>query len=262
MNAKARRNAWKNALYPLAAIALFLAIWEGAVYVFKVPKYLLPPPSEVLTEIAKNAPTLLRHGAATVSIILVAFTASSIFGIALALAISFSPVFRRMVYPIVVFSQVIPKIALAPLFVIWFGFGFAPKVLIAILVSFFAVVIQASVGFTSIRPEPIRVALSMGATSWQLFTKVRLPHALPNIFAGLKMAMASSAIGAIVGEFIASQQGLGYLVLVANGEMNTSLAFAGMLLLSLVGIFLYFSVEVVERLATGWHTAQRAQTAA
>src|SRR4029077_14045350 len=102
----------------------------------------------------------------------------------------------------IVFSQLIPKIALAPLFVIWFGFGFLPKVLIAFLLSFFAIVIQSTVGFTSIRPEQIRVVQSMGAGTWALFPKGRLPHALPNIFAGLKMAMASSAIGAIVGEFI------------------------------------------------------------
>jgi NitT/TauT family transport system permease protein len=252
-----RRGAWRNVAYPALAIALFLLSWEAAVYLFKVPPYLLPPPSRVFAEIANNGPMLLKHAVATTSIILAAFTASTLLGIPLALAISFSPTCRRIVYPIIVFSQVIPKIALAPLFVIWFGFGFLPKVLIAILVSFFAVVIQSIVGFTSIRPEPIRVALTMGASPLDLFLKVRLPHALPNIFAGLKMAMASSAIGAIVGEFIAAQRGLGYLVLVANGEMNTSLAFAGMLLLSLIGVVLYFCVETVERLSTGWHAAQR-----
>lgn len=262
MNALARRNAWRDVLYPLVAIVLFMVIWETAVYAFRVPKYLLPAPSQVFQEIWNNGSVLLKHGTATVTIILVAFTVSTCLGIPLALAISFSPVFRRIVYPIIVFSQVIPKIALAPLFVIWFGFGFLPKVLIAILVSFFAVVIQSIVGFTSIRPEPLRVARSMGAGPVVLFLKVRLPHALPNIFAGLKMAMASSAIGAIVGEFIASQQGLGYLVLVANGEMNTSLAFAGMLLLSLMGVVLYFSVEIVERLTTGWHVSQQSQLSA
>lgn len=262
MSSRARRNAWRNALYPLVAIGVLLLCWEGAVWVFKVPPYLLPPPSRVFAEIWNNAAVLAKHARATLTIILVAFTASTCLGIPLALAISFLPLFRRIVYPIIVFSQVIPKIAIAPLFVIWFGFGFLPKVLIAILVSFFAVVIQSIVGFTSIRPEPIRVARSMGAGPLALFLKVRLPYALPNIFAGLKLAMASSAIGAIVGEFIASQQGLGYLVLVANGEMNTALAFAGMLLLSLIGVVLYFGVEVVERLTTGWHTAQQGQATA
>jgi NitT/TauT family transport system permease protein len=211
----------------------------------------------VFQEIATHSTILMRHSASTLGIILVGFAASVIVGIPLALAVSFSPGFRRTVYPMLVFSQLVPKIAIAPLFVIWFGFGFLPKVLIAFLLSFFAVVLQSIVGFTSIRPEQVRVAQSMGASGSQLFFKVRLPQALPNIFAGLKMAMASSAIGAIVGEFIASQRGLGYLVLVANGEMNTPLSFAGMLLLTLMGIVLYFAVEAVERMTTGWHVSQR-----
>lgn len=252
-----RRKAWRNALSPLIAVLLLLAIWEGAVYAFSIPQYLLPAPSKVLAEIAQHARILTIHAKATLIVILVGFTVSVSIGIPLALAVSFSPFFYRTIYPIIVFSQVIPKIAIAPLFVIWFGFGFLPKVLIAFLVSFFAIVIQSIVGFTSLRPEPVRVALSMGAGPVDLFLKVRLPHALPNIFAGLKMAMAASAIGAIVGEFIAAQQGLGYLVLVANGELNTPLAFAGMLLLSFMGIALYFAVETVERLTIGWHVSQR-----
>jgi NitT/TauT family transport system permease protein len=252
-----RPNPWRTTLYPLFAVVGFLVVWEVSVRVFKVSPFLLPPPTRVFGEIATHGGTLLRHAGATLSVILVGFTISVVVGIPLALAVSFWPLFRRTVYPIIVFSQLIPKIALAPLFVIWFGFGFMPKVLIAFLLSFFAIVIQSIVGFTSIRPEQVRVAQSMGATGLNLFLKVRLPHALPNIFAGLKMAMASSAIGAIVAEFIASQRGLGYLVLVANGEMNTPLAFAGMLLLSLMGVALYFVVETVERLTTGWHVSQR-----
>jgi NitT/TauT family transport system permease protein len=254
---KGTREVWRNAIYPIVAITIFMLIWEAAVLLFKVPRYLLPAPSAVLVEIWSNGRILMRHAMETLTIILVAFTCSAVLGIALALAISFIPSFRRTVYPVIVFSQMIPKIAIAPLFVIWFGFGFLPKVLIAVLVSFFAVVIQSIVGFTSLRIELVRVAQSMGASRMDMFLKVRLPNALPNIFAGLKLAMASSAVGAIVGEFIASQRGLGYLVLVANGEMNTPLAFAGVLLLSLIGIVLYFLVETAERLSTGWHVSQR-----
>jgi NitT/TauT family transport system permease protein len=256
------RKAWRNAASPIVAVSIFFLVWEGAVDLFRIPSYLLPPPSLVFAEIAGHASILLKHAGATLAVILAGFTLSVCIGVPLALAVAFSPIFHRTVYPLIVFSQVIPKIAIAPLFVIWFGFGFLPKVLIAFLISFFAVVIQSIVGFTSLRPEPIRVARSMGAGPVALFLKVRLPHALPNIFAGLKMAMASSAIGAIVGEFIASQQGLGYLVLVANGELNTPLAFAGMLLLSLMGIVLYFAVETVEKLTIGWHVSQRMGVAA
>jgi NitT/TauT family transport system permease protein len=253
--------AWKSALSPLIGISLLFAIWEVGVRVTNVSVFLLPPPSRILQEIWTHGPVLLRHSLSTLGIILTGFGLSALVGIPLALAVSFSPLFRRTVYPMLVFSQLVPKIALAPLFVIWLGFGFLPKVLIAFLLSFFAVVLQSVVGFTSIRPEQIRVARSMGATGATLFFKVRLPQALPNIFAGLKLAMASSAIGAIVGEFIASQRGLGYLVLVANGEMNTPMSFAGMLLLTLMGIVLYFAVEAVERLTTGWHVSQRVNPA-
>ncbi|MBN3801926.1 ABC transporter permease [Paraburkholderia sp. Ac-20336] len=260
MSATAKKRSKRSiaaGLYPVLAIAAFFLIWEGAVRALHIPSYLLPMPSDIFGEIYQNAGVLVHHGQATLLVILASFITSVLLGVPLALLISFSPFARRMIYPLIVFSQMIPKIAIAPLFVIWFGFGFVPKLLIAVLISFFAVVIQSIVGFTSLRPQPIRVAQSMGATRLDLFFKVRLPHALPNIFAGLKMAMASSAIGAIVGEFIASQQGLGYLVLVANGQMDTKLAFAGMLILSVMGIVLYFIVELAERMMTGWRTAQR-----
>jgi NitT/TauT family transport system permease protein len=252
-----KSQLWKSALSPVIGISLLFAIWEIGVRVTNVSVFLLPPPSRIFQEIWTHGPMLMRHASSTLGIILAGFALSAIVGIPLALAVAFSPLFRRTVYPMLVFSQLVPKIALAPLFVIWLGFGFLPKVLIAFLLSFFAVVLQSVVGFTSIRPEQVRVARSMGAKGATLFFKVRLPQALPNIFAGLKLAMASSAIGAIVGEFIASQRGLGYLVLVANGEMNTPLSFAGMLLLTLMGIVLYFAVEGVERLTTGWHVSQR-----
>jgi NitT/TauT family transport system permease protein len=254
---KKSRKSGATGMYPVVAIAGFFVFWEAAVRLFHIPSYLLPMPSEIFAEIIDNAGVLARNGQATLLVILASFVTSVAVGVPLALLISFSPFARRTIYPLIVFSQMIPKIAIAPLFVIWFGFGFTPKLLIAVLISFFAVVIQSIVGFTSLRPQPVRVAQSMGATAWDLFIKVRLPHALPNIFAGLKMAMASSAIGAIVGEFIASQQGLGYLVLVANGQMNTKLAFAGMMILSVMGIVLYFIVELVERSTTGWRTTQR-----
>ena len=252
-----KRNAWRDALNPLFGLAAFFLLWEFAVRAFGVPAYLLPPPSQIFGQIVTHAWVLANHASATLGVILAGFFMAVCVGIPLALAISFSPFFRRTVYPVIVFSQLIPKIAIAPLFVIWFGFGFTPKLLIAFLISFFPIVIQSIVGFTSLRPELLRVALSMGAGPIAIFFKVRLPHALPNIFAGLKMAMASAAIGAIVGEFIASQKGLGYLILVANGEMNTPLAFAGVLLLSVIGVSLYFVVETVERLTTGWHVSQR-----
>ncbi len=255
-----RKRQVLDAIGPLLALALLFAGWEAAVIVFGVSEHLLPRPTRIFVEIYDRAPILLRHATATVSVILSGFALSVAIAVPLALSISFVPIVRRVIYPIVVFSQLIPKIAIAPLFIIWFGFGVLPKVLITFLISFFPILIQAIVGFTSIRPEPLRVARSMGAGPIDMFLRVRLPHALPNLFAGLKMSMAAAAIGAIVSEFIASSRGLGYLVLVANGEMNSPLAFAGMLLLSMIGIVLYFIVEMIQRLATPWDIAQRRLT--
>lgn len=257
MRKKDALASWRPVLNGLTGIAVLFVIWELVVRLAHVSPFQLPAPSRVAAEIWAQRAVLGTHAFSTLLIILTGFGLSALVGIPLALAIAFQPFFRRVVYPMLVFSQLVPKIALAPLFVIWLGFGFLPKVLIAFLLSVFGVVIQSAVGFTSIRPEQLRVARSMGAKPLALFMKVRLPQALPNIFAGLKMAMASSAIGAIVGEFIASQKGLGYLVLVANGEMNTPLSFAGMILLTLMGVVLYFAVEAVERMTTGWHPSRR-----
>ncbi len=255
-----RKRQFLDAVGPLLALAVLFAGWESAVVLFGVSEIMLPKPSRIFVEIVDRAPMLALHASSTVTIILSGFLLSVAVAIPLALAISFIPVVRRVVYPIVVFSQLIPKIAIAPLFIIWFGFGVLPKVLITFLISFFPILIQAIVGFTSIRPEPIRVARSMGAGPIDMFLRIRLPHALPNLFAGLKMSMAAAAIGAIVSEFIASSRGLGYLVLVANGEMNSPLAFAGMMLLSLIGIVLFFAVELIQRFATPWDIAQRRST--
>lgn len=215
----------------------------------------------MLGEIGNNARILTNHALATLTVIVSGFLLSATIGIPLALAISFSPVFNRTVYPIIVFSQLIPKIAIAPLFVIWFGFGFLPTLLIAFLVRSsrsWSRPSSASPLFAlsrSVSPSRWAPALSRYFSRCDSLTRCRI------FSTGLKMAMASASIGAIVGEFIASQQGLGYLILVANGEMNTSLAFAGMLLLCLTGVALYFVVETVERVVTGWHVSQRAGAA-
>ena len=255
------RETAKSVLMPFVTIACLLAVWEACVSAFGVPAHLLPKPSSVFAEFYANASLLMFHAAATTSIILSGFVLSVVVGIPLALAVSFSAFFKKTLYPIIIFSQLIPKIAIAPIFIIWFGFGTTPKVLLTFLVAFFPIVIDSIVGFLSIRTEQLRVARSMGASSWKLFFKVRLPQALPNIFAGLKMAMAMSSTGAIVAEFVASSEGLGYLLLVANGELKTALAFACLFLLIFIGIVLFFAVEAVERATTGWHVSQRMHTA-
>jgi NitT/TauT family transport system permease protein len=164
---------------------------------------------------------------------------------------------EESVYPLVVFLQIIPKIAIAPLFIIWFGFGFGPKLLIVFLLCFFPIVIASIAGFRSVRPEVLELARSTGASGWRMFRLIALPSALPQIFTGLKVAAALAATAAVVAEFVASDRGLGYLLLEFNGQTNTEMVFGLVVLLSAIGVALYFAVEAVERLVIPWHVSQR-----
>jgi NitT/TauT family transport system permease protein len=181
---------------------------------------------------------------------------SIVIGIPLALAIFLSPFFARTVYPLLVSSQAMPKTAIAPLFVVWFGFGLLPKVLIAFLIAFFPIVINTVVGLASIEPEKLYLARSMGMSPMTTFFKIRLPQALPAIFGGLKIAITLAVVGAVVGEFVGAEAGLGYLLLVANGNLNTPLLFAGLVGLTVIGVVAFMLVEIAERIAIPWHVSQ------
>jgi NitT/TauT family transport system permease protein len=236
---------------------VLLLVWEVGVRVLHIKPYLLPPPTQIAQALFEKWDDIVFHGTCTASEIVIGFCLSVAIGIPMALAISFSHFFQRTLYPVLVFFQLIPKIALAPLFIIWFGFGMFPKVLITFLLSFFPVVIDSIVGFSSLHIEAVYLVRSMGANQKDFFFKVRLPHALPNIFAGLKMAMAFATVGAVVGEFVGASRGLGYLLLVANGDLNTQLLFACLLVLSMMGLIFYALIEIIEKLAIPWHISQR-----
>ncbi len=261
--ARARRAPWwtrvPDFVYPLAAIVLGLLVWEVACALFKVPLYLLPPPSRIFMGLFANAGLLLNHSWTTLQEILLGFLASIVVGIPLALAIvSFRPV-EKSVYPLLVGSQVVPKIALAPLFVVWFGFGTPPKVIVAFLIAFFPIVIDSVVGFRSVELEKLYLIRSMGANWFQVFFKVRLPQALPNILGGLKISITLAVVGAIVGEFIGADKGLGRLLLIANGNMDTVLLFAAVTALTIMGILLFLAIEILERILLPWHVSRRVE---
>jgi NitT/TauT family transport system permease protein len=236
---------------------VLLIVWQVGVKILDVKAYILPPPTQILLELFNSWDLIYSHAFITASEILIGFFLSIAIGIPMALAISFSRFFQRTLYPILVFFQLIPKIALAPLFIIWFGFGIFPKILITFLLSFFPVVIDSIVGFTSLHIEAVYLARSMGASNKDFFFKVQLPNALPNIFAGIKMAMAFSTVGAVVGEFVGSSEGLGYLLLVANGDLNTQLLFACLLVLSTIGLIFYYIIELIEKVSIPWHISKR-----
>jgi NitT/TauT family transport system permease protein len=232
---------------PLCVVLGLLVIWELGTRLFHVQAFLLPAPSAILASMATNAVLLLHNGLVTAVEILLGFVLSIVVGIPLALAIFLWPPFSRSVLPLLVSSQAMPKVAVAPLFLVWFGFGLVPKVLIAFLIAFFPIVINTAVGLAAIEPEKIYLARSMGFNAADTFFKIRLPGALPAIFGGLKISITLAVVGAVVGEFVGGDAGLGYLLMVANGSMDTQLLFAGIVGLTILGVVLYLLIEIAER---------------
>jgi NitT/TauT family transport system permease protein len=244
------RLALESYVYPTVTFILLLVGWQVVVVVGEVPRYILPSPTDIVEEMIARADILWKHGLVTLGEVVAGFGLSVAVGIPLAVLISYSRVFERTIYPLLVSSQTIPKVAIAPLFIVWFGFGIMPKILITFLIAFFPIVIDTVVGLRSTPQEMFYLVRSMGASPWQTFWKVRLPHALPSIFGGLKVAITLAVVGAIVGEFVGADQGLGYLIQIANGNLDTRLLMGSIVVLALIGIVLFLIVEWIERLVT------------
>jgi NitT/TauT family transport system permease protein len=250
-----RRARLIHILRQLAGFVVLFAVWEVGVRVFHVKEYVLPPPSQVVLAVGDHWRPVLDGAWITTLEIIAGFLLAVVVSIPLAVSIAFSRFVEQTVYPVMVFLQIVPKIAVAPLFIIWFGFGFTPKLLVVFLLSFFPIVISSIAGFRSIDPEIMDFVNTTGASSWSSFVKVRLPHALPDIFVGLKVGAALSATAAVVAEFVASDRGLGYLLLRYNGDLNTQMVFAIVILLSAIGVVVYFAVELLQRLVIPWHVS-------
>ena len=242
---------------PLAGILVFLVVWEAAVRLLKVPRYLMPPPSAVLEVFVQEFPKLLYHGWVTTYEMLLGYALAVAVAIPLAIAITASQRFDRFVTPQLLFFQVVPKVAIAPLFLVWFGVGTTPKVLVAFLISFFPIVIDAAVGLRSMSSEMRDLARSMGASRWQVFAQFQLPTSLPYLFSGLKVAATLAVAGAVVGEFVGADKGLGYLLLVTNSNMETALMFATIVALTIIGLVFFYAVEFLEQLLIPWHVTHR-----
>jgi NitT/TauT family transport system permease protein len=242
----------------LAIFVLLFVIWEVAVRVTGVKEYLLPPPSKVWTEFWKRHAIVSAGAWVTTQEILAGYALAVVVSIPLALAVAYSRFMEQAVYPVIVFLQIVPKIAIAPLFIIWFGFGFTPKLLLVFLLSFFPIVVSSIAGFKSADRDVMDFARTTGAGRLRMFMKISLPQALPHIFTGLKVGAALAATAAVVAEFVASDKGLGYLLLQYNGQLDTPMVFATIVILSLIGLAVYYAVEIVERLAVPWHVSQQA----
>jgi|SRR5690348_9292025 NitT/TauT family transport system permease protein len=255
---QARRERIGAILYPIGMMVVLLMIWEAASHAFSIPAYLVPAPSAILLSMDTNSAVLIKESIGTTFEILLGFALSVAVGVPLALAIYLWRPFARAVYPVLVSSQAVPKVAVAPLFLVWFGFGLLPKVLIAFLIAFFPVVINTAMGLAALEREKIYLAQSMGFGPIATFFKIQLPNAMPSIFAGLKISITFAVVGAVVGEFVGGQGGLGYLLLIANGNMDTALLFAGIVALTLLGVVLFALIGLVERLVLPPHAVERA----
>ena len=253
------RGFFSHRVAPLLLIVLFLGVWEVLCRALDVKTYLLPTPSRIWEELVRQGPSLVEHTWITTYEMLLGFLLAAVVGILLAVFIVSSPVFDRSIMPILIFSQTVPKIAIAPLFIVWFGFGPTAKVLVAFLICFFPIVIDTAVGLRSVSPDMLNLARSMGASWWDIFVKIRVPTALPYIFSGLKVAITLAVVGAVVGEFVGATKGLGYILLKANGELQTPLLFAAITILTVIGIVFYYVLEAAERIMIPWHVSRRGQ---
>ena len=244
-------------LTPFLGILVFLVVWEVGVWVSKAPAYLLPGPIEIFQTFIKEFPRLAFHGWVTLYEMLAGYALAVAVAIPLAIAITSSERFDRFAMPTLLFFQVVPKVAVAPLFLVWFGVGALPKVLVAFLISFFPIVIDAAVGLRSMSAEMRDLARSMGATRMQVFARFRLPTSLPYLFSGLKVAATLAVAGAVVGEFVGADKGLGYLLLVTNSNLETALMFATLFALTIIGLLFFYAVELLEALLIPWHVTHR-----
>ena len=258
----ARRLITSPALRPFWLVVMLIVLWDVFIRLFKIPPYLVPNPLSVAKQLVAEWPMLWRETLPTLYATLAGFALSALIGVPIAMWIAYSRLVESFVYPLLVFSQSIPKVAIAPLFVVWFGFGLVPKVIAAFLLGFFPVVVATVQGFKSVEGDVIDLARSMGANPLKIFLKFRLPHALPAIFSGLKVSVTLAVVGAVVGEFVGSNSGLGYVLQKANGTFDLPLMFAALVILSMIGVLLFLVLELIERWLMPWHASQRHDLAA
>jgi NitT/TauT family transport system permease protein len=247
-----RRESVLRLVSPLAALLAIVGIWQLAIMVLHPPSYLVPPPAEVARAAIDELPLLMAASYETMRTVLLAFAISSVVAMMVALLTYHSKIFNRAIYPLLVAEQAVPKVAIGPLIAIWFGFGISTRAIMGILIALFPVMITMLVGFNSMPEEKIRLARIIGLSPRQTLFKVRLPQALPNIFGGLKLALALSAVGVIVGEFLGGGNGLGYVIMTSNHHLKTALLFAALLFLAIYSIVMFLMIELAERIAIPW----------
>jgi NitT/TauT family transport system permease protein len=254
----ARLAAWLrySRLSLLFAIGL-IALWQALVVGLDVPRYILPAPAEIYTQFWRNLPRIAYYTLVTAGESFVGFFVAVAIGVPLAVVVAFSSALRKTFYPLAVTLEMVPKIAFAPMFVTWMGFGYAPKVIIVFMVCFFPVLLNGILAFTSLSEDLGRFCRSTGAGPLTTFFRVRLPAALPQLFVGIKSAAVNATVGACVSEWVGGDAGLGYYIQIASGDMRMDIGFAVIFVLAAVGLFLFGLVVLAERWLIPWHVSQR-----
>jgi NitT/TauT family transport system permease protein len=230
---------------PMITLSVVVA-WQVAVPLLGVSEFVLPTPAAIIERFARDF-TLIAHHSLVET--LAGFIIAAVAGIATAFAVFYSRVFERAFYPLLVAMQTVPKVALAPLLVLYLGYDFAPKCFLAFLLAYFPIVIATVVGLQGLDKAIVDLVRSMGASEWKIFFKIRLPAALPSIFGGLKVGISLAVIGAVIGEYVAAEQGLGYLQLQASAQFDTTLSFTALVVISVLGVITFWAIELFERQA-------------
>jgi ABC-type nitrate/sulfonate/bicarbonate transport system permease component len=242
----------RRILYPGILLLLIVLFWELTVWQFQVPRYILPAPSRILRTLTAQQGLLLHHTAVTLEEIVVGFLLAFGVGVGLAFLMFQFPILEKTFYPIVIGSQTIPVFAIAPLLVLWFGYGLPSKVVMAALIVFFPIVVNTLDGLKCADSDAVNLLKILQANSWQILLKVRVPSALPFVFSGCKIGVSVSTIGAIIGEWVGSKEGLGYLMLHANAQLQTALIFASLIYLTILGVSLFYLIVLIERWTMPW----------
>lgn len=247
-------NKW---LLPSLILFGVLAIWELGVRLSGIPVWQLPSPSLIVQELVASRSLLWIHTVVTLQEVILGFIAALFAGIFLAIAISYSKILERSIYPIIIASQTIPIIAIAPLLLIWIGYGILPKIIVVALISFFPITVNTVDGLRSADRDLVNMMRVLGASKLQIFTKLQVPDSLPYLFSGIKVGISISVIGAVIGEWVGASKGLGYLMTYSQPLFLTARVFASILILSVIGVGLFLLASVVERLMLPWYYREK-----
>lgn len=256
---EAKASRLSDFFYLVLSLGGLVLVWYAVIFLLRVPEYLLPRPDVVVRELVTSAPELFQHFTVTLIETLLGFLLAFVIGVPVAIAVVWSKPVEKTLMPLIVFVQLVPKVAIAPLLIVWFGFGYSPKVLISFSLVYFPIVIKMAAGMRDVPAEALDLARSMSATTLQQFLRIRIPNSLPYLFDGLKLGIILALTGAITAEFMGSTEGLAYLILNSTVRMNTPQLFAVLVVLLVMGKALYSIVQWIERAVVSWHVVFRDQ---